>query len=103
MSRSVLAERFAHFVGVPPMQYLAQWRMQLAATLLSGTRRPRRDRRTGRLRLGDGAQPRLQALGRRRPTAWREGVRRSAAFTPPATRQTTPHCEARWNAVRWID
>jgi AraC-like DNA-binding protein len=37
MSRSALAERFTHFVGVPPMQYLAQWRMQLAATLLSGT------------------------------------------------------------------
>jgi AraC-like DNA-binding protein len=37
MSRSVLAERFTHFVGVPPMQYLAQWRMQLAATLLSNT------------------------------------------------------------------
>lgn len=37
LSRSVLAERFAHFVGVPPMQYLAQWRMQLAASLLTGT------------------------------------------------------------------
>jgi AraC-like DNA-binding protein len=37
VSRSVLAERFAHFVGVPPMQYLAQWRMQLAASLLSST------------------------------------------------------------------
>jgi AraC-like DNA-binding protein len=37
MSRSVLAERFTHFVGVPPIQYLAQWRMQLAATLLSDT------------------------------------------------------------------
>jgi AraC-like DNA-binding protein len=37
MSRSVFAERFTHFVGVPPMQYLAQWRMQLAATLLSST------------------------------------------------------------------
>jgi AraC-like DNA-binding protein len=37
MSRSVLAERFTHFVGVPPMQYLAQWRMQLAASLLSST------------------------------------------------------------------
>lgn len=36
-SRSVLAERFAHFVGVPPMQYLAQWRMQLASTMLAGT------------------------------------------------------------------
>ena len=37
MSRSVLAERFTHFVGVAPMQYLAQWRMQLAATMLSST------------------------------------------------------------------
>jgi len=34
MSRSVLAERFTHFVGVPPIQYLAQWRIQLAADLL---------------------------------------------------------------------
>ena len=34
MSRSALAERFAHFVGVPPIQYLAQWRMQLAASFL---------------------------------------------------------------------
>jgi AraC-like DNA-binding protein len=35
-SRSVLAERFAHFVGQPPMQYLTQWRMQLATHLLAG-------------------------------------------------------------------
>jgi AraC-like DNA-binding protein len=34
MSRSVLAERFTHFLGQPPMQYLAQWRMQIAAGLL---------------------------------------------------------------------
>ncbi len=33
-SRSVLAERFAQFVGLPPMQYLARWRMQLAASAL---------------------------------------------------------------------
>lgn len=31
VSRSVLAERFTTFVGCPPMQYLASWRMQLAA------------------------------------------------------------------------
>jgi AraC-like DNA-binding protein len=37
MSRSMVAERFAHFVGVPPIQYLTQWRMQLAASLLSST------------------------------------------------------------------
>ncbi|HYP86868.1 MAG TPA: AraC family transcriptional regulator, partial [Polyangiaceae bacterium] len=34
LSRSVLAERFAHLVGVPPIQYLAKWRIQLAASLL---------------------------------------------------------------------
>jgi AraC-like DNA-binding protein len=35
LSRSVLAERFGHFVGMPPMQYLARWRMQIAARRLS--------------------------------------------------------------------
>lgn len=33
-SRSVLAERFVEVVGQPPMQYLAQWRMQLATRIL---------------------------------------------------------------------
>ena len=38
LSRSALAERFTQFVGQPPMQYLTNWRMQLAANhLLSGT------------------------------------------------------------------
>jgi AraC-like DNA-binding protein len=36
LSRSVLAERFAGLVGMPPMYYLANWRMQMAAGLLSG-------------------------------------------------------------------
>ncbi len=35
VSRSSLAERFSCYVGFPPMQYLASWRMQLAAGLLS--------------------------------------------------------------------
>ena len=34
-SRTVLAERFARLVGVPPMAYLTQWRLQLAAEKLS--------------------------------------------------------------------
>jgi AraC-like DNA-binding protein len=34
-SRSRLAESFARFVGQPPMQYLAQWRLQLAARMLA--------------------------------------------------------------------
>jgi AraC-like DNA-binding protein len=35
LSRSVLAERFADLVGMPPMLYLAKWRMQIASGLLS--------------------------------------------------------------------
>jgi AraC-like DNA-binding protein len=35
VSRSVFAERFTAMVGQPPMQYLALWRAQLAARLLS--------------------------------------------------------------------
>jgi len=34
VSRSLLAARFAHLVGQPPMQYLAEWRIQLAASAL---------------------------------------------------------------------
>lgn len=36
-SRTVLAERFAEVVGIPPMQYLAKWRMQIASEMLSGS------------------------------------------------------------------
>jgi AraC-like DNA-binding protein len=35
MSRSAFADRFTTLVGQPPMQYLAQWRMQLAARRLA--------------------------------------------------------------------
>ncbi len=34
-SRTVLIERFSALVGVPPMQYLTQWRLQLAADQLA--------------------------------------------------------------------
>ncbi len=37
LSRSVLHERFVHFIGMPPMQYLTRWRMQLAARSLRDT------------------------------------------------------------------
>ena len=33
VSRTVLAERFAELVGIPPMQYVAKWRMQIASEL----------------------------------------------------------------------
>jgi AraC-like DNA-binding protein len=37
LSRSALHERFSHFIGQPPMQYLASWRMQLASARLRET------------------------------------------------------------------
>jgi AraC-like DNA-binding protein len=37
LSRSAFAERFAGYVGIPPMQYLQKWRLQIAASqLLAG-------------------------------------------------------------------
>jgi AraC-like DNA-binding protein len=37
LSRSALHERFVQFVGQPPMQYLANWRMQVASGVLTQT------------------------------------------------------------------
>lgn len=39
-SRTILAERFSEHVGMPPMTYLFNWRMQLASRLLSTTAQP---------------------------------------------------------------
>jgi AraC-like DNA-binding protein len=36
VSRSALADRFTRLIGEPPMQYLARWRMQIAARRLAG-------------------------------------------------------------------
>jgi AraC-like DNA-binding protein len=40
MSRAVFAERFARTVGMPPMQYLVEWRMAVAKDLLRRERVP---------------------------------------------------------------
>jgi AraC-like DNA-binding protein len=37
LSRSALADRFIRMIGVPPMQYLASWRMQVATQKLRNT------------------------------------------------------------------
>ncbi|MBW4531527.1 MAG: AraC family transcriptional regulator [Aphanothece saxicola GSE-SYN-MK-01-06B] len=39
LSRSAFAERFTHLVGAPPITYLTEWRMQLAAARLRDTAR----------------------------------------------------------------
>jgi AraC-like DNA-binding protein len=78
MSRSALAERFAHFVGVPPMQYLAQWRMQLAATLLSSSAIGLAEMAP---RVGYGSEAALSRAFKRwvgiAPALWRQGKRQA--------------------------
>jgi len=37
ISRSVLAERFRHYLGETPMAYLTRWRLQLGAQMLTST------------------------------------------------------------------
>jgi len=76
VSRSVLAERFVQLVGLPPMAYLAQWRMQLAATLLSATAVG-----LGEIaeRVGYGSEAALSRAFKRlvgvAPAVWRQGKR----------------------------
>jgi AraC-like DNA-binding protein len=80
-SRATLAERFHHFVGVPPMQYLARWRMQLAASLLSGTNLGISQIAE---RVGYGSEAALSRAFKRlvgvAPSAWREGLRPALGF-----------------------
>ncbi len=40
VSRTVLADRFKHFLDQPPMKYLVQWRLQLAAQKLKANDAP---------------------------------------------------------------
>jgi len=37
ISRSVLADRFRHYLSEPPMSYLTRWRLQLGAQILTST------------------------------------------------------------------
>jgi AraC-like DNA-binding protein len=38
LSRSVFAQRFSEMVGMPAMQYLSNWRLQIAARMLTSQR-----------------------------------------------------------------
>lgn len=43
MSRSAFAARFTHIIGMPPIDYLANWRMTLAKAALASTSLPMAD------------------------------------------------------------
>lgn len=81
-SRSVLAERFSHFVGQSPMSYLTHWRMALAANLL----------RSSSMGLNQVAEE----VGYNTDTAFSRAFRREFGM-PPATwrrRQLHPTAQA---------
>lgn len=83
MSRSALAGRFSELVGVPPMHYLAQWRMQLASNLLSST-----SLRVTEVaeRVGYASEAALSRAFKRwagvAPAEWRRGRRSDIAARP---------------------
>lgn len=79
-SRSVLAERFQHLVGSAPMEYLTQWRMVLAATLLCRSNAP-----LARI---------AEDVGYRTDTAFIRAFRREYGL-PPAAWRRQQHPSAR--------
>ncbi len=80
-SRSVLAERFQHLVGTAPMQYLMQWRMLMAANLLSRSNAP-----LARI---------AEDVGYQTDTAFSRAFRREYGAPPAAWRRRHAHDWAR--------
>jgi len=80
LSRSAFAERFSLLIGMPPMAYLAQWRMQVAAQRL-------RDSRQGiaqvALEVGYASEAAFARAFKRAlgctPAVWRRSPRAAAA------------------------
>jgi len=92
LSRSVLHERFAHFIGKPPMQYLTQWRMQVAAVRLRDTEAKILEIA---LDVGYESEAAFSRAFRREvgvaPSAWRRARRDPAQARAPDGRRVTIH------------
>lgn len=74
LSRSAFAERFTGLIGVPPMRYLANWRLQLAAA---------------RLRESAAATAQVAAdVGYESDAAFNRAFKRAFGTTPAAWRQS---------------
>jgi transcriptional regulator GlxA family with amidase domain len=61
VSRTVLSERFRHFLGEAPMTYLTRWRLQLARARVLSTTGSVAQVRQMSLRIRSGIQQGLQA------------------------------------------
>lgn len=73
VSRTVLVERFTEYVGVAPMTYLTNWRMQLAARMLT-------DSATTNARIA-------AAVGYESEAAFSRAFKRSTGVSPGAWRK----------------
>ena len=73
MSRSAFATRFAELVGMPVMQYVTQWRMQVALNLL----------KSGRARVSDLAA----RLGYQSEAAFSRAFKRFTGFSPSSVKR----------------
>lgn len=74
LSRSALAERFTDLIGTPPMQYLTQWRLTLAAQALRGS--------------GDGIARIAERSGYDSEAAFTRAFKREYGMPPTAWRKT---------------
>lgn len=72
-SRSLLAERFTRALGVSPMRYLMQWRLQLAAELLRSSR--------------IGLAPLAERVGYESEAAFSRAFKRHLGLSPAAWRE----------------
>ncbi len=88
LSRSALRQRFVDLIGQPPIQYLAQWRMQLASRLLRDTQSTIA---SIALEVGYDSEAAFVRAFKRLvgtpPATWR---RERGRDTPPPTRQAPP-------------
>ncbi len=86
LSRSSLVERFSHFVGQPPMQYLAEWRMQIAAGLLAqGSDNVARVAAAVGYESEAAFSRAFKKLVGMPPAAWRKGRSRDPSLQPDAS------------------
>lgn len=85
LSRSALHERFVQFVGRPPIQYIARWRMQVASGLL---RNSSATVAAVALEVGYDSEAAFARAFKRAtgmpPAAWRRAVARERAAATPS-------------------
>jgi AraC-like DNA-binding protein len=77
LSRSALAERFTQLVGQPPIQYLMNWRMQLAANYL--------------LRTTDGVAAIAERVGYESEAAFSRAFKKAVGVSPSEWRKRRSH------------